>query len=41
MEEAPDDGSDFVEESDRLGDLSAVQDAGPGEETKVGIDLFR
>ena len=40
MEEAPGDGSDFVEESDCSGGLGDVDGTCSGEETKVGVDLF-
>ena len=41
MEQAPGEGSDFVEELDGSGGLGAVDGAGTGEETKVSVDFFR
>jgi hypothetical protein len=41
VEEAPGEGSDFVEELDGGGGLCAVDGVGSGEETKMGVDLLR
>ena len=41
MQEAPGDGSDLVEESDRGGRLGDVDGTCSDEETKVGVDLLR
>ena len=41
VEETPCEGSDFVEELDGGGGLGGVDGACSGEETKMGIDLFR
>ena len=41
MEEAPGEGSDFVEESDRIGGLRSVESTGSGEKPKMGVDFFR
>ena len=40
MEEAPGDGTDFVEETECSGRLSAVEGTSPDEETEMGVDLF-
>jgi len=41
VEEAPGDGSDFVEETDRRSGLFAVDGAGSGEEPEMRVDIFR
>ena len=41
MEKAPGEGPDFVEELEGDGGSCAVDGACTGEETKMGVDLFR
>ena len=41
MEEAPCEGSDFVEELDCLGGLGSVESTSSGEKAKVRVNLFR
>jgi len=40
MKEAPGDGSDFVEKSDRGGGLGGVDRTNSDKQSQVGVDLF-